>query len=153
MHHLKKAVKTIVIALVVMAIGAVLNHYCVKYDSQRAARFITKYSLDKSHESCAGWVMAAIIAGGEPCILLRGCDYEYLLPLIGFEEIVTDGTQDRDNYKGQVGDIVVFPAKGKHIFGHIAMWNGERWISDFKQKHFFCATAYRKTPYKIFRHK
>ena len=90
MHHLKKAIKTIVIALVVMAIGAVLYHYCVKYDSQRAARFITKYSMDKSHESCAGWVMAAIIAGGEPCILLRGCDYEYLLPLIGFEEIVTE---------------------------------------------------------------
>lgn len=147
MKRLKKIIKIFIIAVFMMTISAVLYHYCVRYDNERAAAFITKYSFNKSHNYCAGWVMAAIIAGGEPCILLRACDYKYFLPYIGFEEIKLEG------YKHQVGDIVVFPNIGKHKFGHIAMWNGKQWVSDFKQKNFIVAKDYIGLEYKIYRHK
>jgi len=37
----------------------------------------------------------------------------------------------------QVGDIAVFqPAPGHSQSGHIEMWDGTGWVSDFKQQHF-----------------
>ena len=38
------------------------------------------------------------------------------------------------NTQPQVGDICVLNAVGRHIDGHIAIWNGTQWVSDFKQK-------------------
>jgi hypothetical protein len=39
------------------------------------------------------------------------------------------------NYKK--GDVVVFDAAGKHKHGHIQIYNGKNWVSDFKQKSFY----------------
>lgn len=36
-------------------------------------------------------------------------------------------------YKPEEGDIVVFSKNKAHAFGHIEMYNGEGWVSDFKQ--------------------
>lgn len=91
--------------------------------------------------------MKAIIAGGEPCIILPAWGYEYYLPFIGFEEV------SEANYKHEVGDIVVFPAVKGHKYGHIAIWNGTQWVSDFKQKNFIVASAYSEADYKLYRHK
>lgn len=33
----------------------------------------------------------------------------------------------------QAGDIIVVSPVGKHTIGHIAMWNGSNWVSDFVQ--------------------
>ena len=53
----------------------------------------------------------------------------------------------------KVGDIVVFQPIGKRYFGHIAMWNGRQWISDFKQRNIIVHSDYRKEgcEYAIFR--
>lgn len=147
-----KIIKAITIIFILLLSMAILYHCINNYDSKKAAKFITQYSSNRSSKCCAGWITAAIIAGGEPCVLLRACDYPYLLPYIGFEEIVSDGSKNLNNYNGKIGDIVVFPATDKHVFGHIAMWNGTQWISDFKQKSFFCANSYRQVKYKIYRH-
>ena len=74
------------------------------------------------------------------------------MPLVQFNEVPLEG------YIPQKEDVVVFerPAwkNWKHIsqrWGHIAMYNGEQWISDFKQKKM---NPYKKpVPYRIYRYK
>ena len=71
------------------------------------------------------------------------------------EELAKHCMEDIDKdfvFKVKKGDIIVFPAIKNHIFGHIAIWNGEQWVSDFKQKSMFPASGYRFTKYKIFRY-
>ena len=67
------------------------------------------------------------------------------LKRMGFDEVAAEG------YSPQTGDIVVFPKVDGHIWGHIQMWNGRQWISDFMQKGFYAAAGYRECGYRIFR--
>ena len=41
-----------------------------------------------------------------------------------------------ENYVPQIGDIMSMPfsSKSKHNYGHVAIWNGYRWVSDFVQQ-------------------
>ena len=32
------------------------------------------------------------------------------------------------------GDIYIIDRTGKHVYGHIAGFNGKQWVSDFKQR-------------------
>ena len=53
------------------------------------------------------------------------------------------------------GDVVVIQPITDHPDGHMAMYDGAIWISDFKQPHgFYPGPAYRsaRPPYKIYRH-
>jgi hypothetical protein len=66
-------------------------------------------------------------------------------------------TVQDDSYFGnqQVGDVAVFqPAQGHSKSGHIEMWDGTRWVSDFKQQHF--SPYHGLTPsdlnFKIYQH-
>ena len=57
----------------------------------------------------------------------------------------------KKNYSPKTGDIVVIERSKKHIWGHIAIFNGKIWVSDFKQR---SMNVYkRKYPYKIYRHR
>lgn len=47
----------------------------------------------------------------------------------------------------------MLPATGKRIWGHIQMWNGQQWVSDYRQKNMVPAKEYHKTNWKIFRYK
>jgi hypothetical protein len=38
-----------------------------------------------------------------------------------------------DSYTPQVGDVVVFDKTDQHPYGHIEMYDGSHWVSDFKQ--------------------
>ena len=49
------------------------------------------------------------------------------------------------------GDIVVFDSVTGHQYGHIAMWTGTEWISDFKQKNIIVNKAYNDGKSSIFR--
>lgn len=111
------------------------------FDNEKAATYVTQHSLSKSHNCCAWYVMKALWVGGKPCIILPAFAYSNYLPALGFKEIETK------DYK--IGDICVFPRVKGHIFGHIAMWNGKQWVSDFKQKGIIVSKAYKE--YKIFR--
>jgi hypothetical protein len=50
---------------------------------------------------------------------------------------------------GKKGAIVVFNRTPNHFWGHIAMYDGKQWVSDFKQKSMF-VYKYNKG-YSIFR--
>ena len=114
------------------------------YNPEKSAVYVTDNALSKSHTCCAWFVMRAMQAGGCPIGIYPAYYYSKVLPKYGFKVI------DTKNYKK--GDIIVFPAIKNHIFGHIAIWNGEQWVSDFKQKSMFPASGYRFTKYKIFRY-
>ncbi|EOG2147933.1 hypothetical protein ACK5KF_004549 [Salmonella enterica] len=55
----------------------------------------------------------------------------------------------------QAGDVVVIQAAPHHVHGHMAMFNGTHWVSDFVQeKGFYPAQIYRdqNIPYKLYRY-
>jgi hypothetical protein len=58
------------------------------------------------------------------------------------------------DYKEKKGDIVVLqPYKGGSKSGHIAMYDGTQWVSDFKQADFWGGSGYRnkKPPHTFYR--
>ena len=97
---------------------------------------------------CAKAVRLAIEAGG---LSTEGhpryaCDYDTFLPNIGFRAVSKEG------YVPRAGDIIVLEAVPGHQAGHIAMYSGEKWISDFVQGDMWGGGAYRnKAEYTIFR--
>ena len=90
------------------------------------------------------------------------CNYGPFLLKKGFNQI---NITDPNNYTLIKGDIVVFdtyPGQPKDPAGHIQMYNGEKWVSDFVQRRFWPSTAYendykkrkeekREVNFKIFR--
>ncbi|EDO9117404.1 hypothetical protein GKB13_08675 [Campylobacter coli] len=64
----------------------------------------------------SGWPVAA-------------ADYINFLPKYGFTPVQGRATQ----ISPEVGDISITQRFGNHKYGHIAIWNGSNWISDFKQ--------------------
>ncbi len=95
---------------------------------------------------CARYVRQAMEAGGLSTNGRPGSAYGYVnyLPSIGFTDI------DTSSYIP--GDIVVFDAVGNHVHGHIAMWNGSQWVSDFKQRSIYVSNTYASSgTYHIFR--
>ena len=135
------------ILLVTIAMCSLLYLRNCDWNPKKAAEYVTKNAESKSVGLCAKYVRKAIVAGGIP--LYQGGNawsYKYLLPLLGFKEI-----EDVNDKK--VGDIVVFQPIGKRYFGHIAMWNGRQWISDFKQRSIIVHSDYSKDDceYTIFR--
>ncbi|WP_459933852.1 hypothetical protein [Fundidesulfovibrio butyratiphilus] len=53
----------------------------------------------------------------------------------------------------QKGDVVIIQQAPNHQSGHAAMYDGEKWISDFEQKDIYGSPGLRKnnTPYVIYR--
>lgn len=109
------------------------------YSNKKAVEYLTSHAESRSINSCALYVRRAISAGGCPTFLQppSACDYEQFLPDLGFSKI------DAEGYTPQTGDIVVFSAIKGHRHGHICMYNGKQWVSDFKQKSMYSASAYR----------
>ena len=145
-----KRFKIFCIAVLVLAISIPLlaplaMPYC-HYNTGIAVKYITQNAEPKSKNCCAWYVMRAMQVAGCPIYILPAYAYSWLLPQYGFIEV------DSTGYTPQAGDIAVFPAVDGHIWGHIQMWNGSRWISDFKQKGFYAARGYMNCGYKIFRY-
>jgi hypothetical protein len=107
-----------------------------KWDIKKAVDYISKNALEKSIGRCARYVRTAIEAGGlstegRPA---SACQYVDFLPKIGFTQIEKiTGKVKQYNWSlknANPGDIAVMNY-GKH--GHICMWDGKNWVSDFRQ--------------------
>lgn len=117
------------------------------WNAEETARYATENAFKKTIGLCAMYVRKAMIAGGIQ--LYQGGNawhYKYLLPIFNFEEI------DKKEKK-EVGDIMFFQPIGKRQFGHIAIWNGKQWVSDFKQRSIIVHSDYvkKECEYAIFR--
>lgn len=102
---------------------------------------------------CARAVRKAISAGlGIDTTAVTGsigsaADYSGELGKLGFAPL------NWNRYSPKVGDVLVEPRLPGHPHGHIAMFDGSRWVSDFPQRDMWGGTAYRH--YKrgvVFRH-
>ena len=97
---------------------------------QAAADYATKNAKEKSVGLCAKYVANALINKGNFTFDRQPSAYMYhtkgILTGLGFQEI-----QGGNPMKG---DIYVQEGTKTHPDGHIAIYNGSNWISDFKQK-------------------
>ena len=132
--------------IIISASGLLYLRHC-EWCPDKAAEYATEKAEKKSVGMCALYVRKAIIAGGIP--LYVGGDawsYKYTLPILNFHQV--GKTEERE-----VGDIVVFQPIGGRKYGHIAIWNGKQWISDFKQRNLIVHSDYLKegADYTIYR--
>lgn len=95
------------------------------FDAGKAASWLIQNSHSSSIGRCAKYVRMGIEAGGISTAGRPVAAQEYVnfLPRIGFNQIGSGSPQ--------VGDICVIN-HGK--YGHISMYCGSQWISDFKQR-------------------
>jgi hypothetical protein len=117
------------------------------FDVEKAVSFLNKVTGDRSIGKCASYVRKSLEVGGintnpHP---ISAKDYGPFLSRWGFTKIIVDKSQ-LENYKPLKGDIgVIQPYEGGSIHGHIQMFNGSIWVSDFKQKSdFWPGSGYRK---------
>lgn len=135
----------IILLIVLFFTTTILFSYTRNFNIEKATNYITKNAAPRSKTCCAWYVMRAMHAGGCLISIYPAWAYKHVLPLYNFKKI------DKSNYHPQKGDIVVIENSKEHFWGHIAMYNGEIWVSDFKQR---SMNPYRKSyPYEIFRYK
>jgi hypothetical protein len=123
------------------------------FNVEIAIKTLNKNALLKSSGYCAKYVRLSLEAGGIKTNNRPGSakDYDSFLKKKGFYAI------NSRNYIPLRGDIVVMEAfmgaKKNHPHGHIQMYNGTQWVSDFRQKAFWPGSDYRnyKPDYTILR--
>lgn len=121
-----------------------------KYDIDSAVTYIVNNAEPKSLGKCAKYVRLAINAGGITNIFGHATEYYDTDKLVkyGFTKLGTD----LDSIQLKKGDIAAFGSVKGHPYGHIAMWTGTQWVSDFKQKSFWVANQYSvEKKYAIYR--
>lgn len=131
------------------------------FDRLAAAQYATVHAATSYEEAkqrgggqtwCARHVRQAIQAGGinlEATGLAK--DYGPKLLAAGFEEISAAG------YTPVSGDVIVFQGIPASPPGHMQIFDGQQWVSDFKQADkLFPSSApgspWRKAPYRIYRY-
>ncbi|MCT4704755.1 hypothetical protein MUA03_02365 [Enterobacteriaceae bacterium H16N7] len=101
-----------------------------------------------SSSHCAQYTREAIEAGGVTLArTTHAKDYGSSLISAGFREVPPGSTL-------WAGDVVVIqPYPSGNPSGHMAMFDGTTWISDFRQRTMYPGPGYRRTnpPYKIYR--
>lgn len=128
------------------------------FDVDSAVQYLTEHAKNVSVGQCAKFVREALEHGGldttgRPKMAFR---YNEFLPKLGFVPIIESnytGNNLPKDYTPQKGDIVVIGANSRHKAGHIAMFNGQQWISDFKQRTFHGLKGADYDKYIIWRHK
>lgn len=97
-----------------------------------AAMQASRAALGRSIGRCALYVRRALQAAGYE-FTPQPSAYQYAngtLAGAGFVKI------SNDNYQPQVGDVVVFNRTSKNPHGHIQIYDGNQWVSDFRQPNF-----------------
>lgn len=94
-----------------------------------AAAHATKAAHAKSTEKCALYVRRALQRAGYNNFTPQASAYMYanVMPKIGFTKI------SKKNYTPATGDVIVWNKKPGNPHGHIQIYNGTQWVSDFKQ--------------------
>ncbi|MBF7979118.1 MULTISPECIES: CHAP domain-containing protein [Rahnella] len=95
---------------------------------------------------CARYVTNAIRAGGVVITPANALDMGFSLRQSGFIEVPSGAPAEQ-------GDIVVIQPIPGHPYGHAAIYDGQTWYSDFKQKTMYPGNDYRQaTPaYQLYR--
>lgn len=146
-----------------IAVG-VLNTQALARAKINAENF--KKGIDKKlkygESKCASYVKKALIAGGasvKNSAIESAKNYGPWLIENNFKVVDNATTVSSGGVftisGQQAGDVVVIQAAPHHVHGHMAMFNGTHWVSDFVQeKGFYPAQIYRdqNIPYKLYRY-
>jgi hypothetical protein len=120
------------------------------FDKSQLASWMDTHALSRSSHHCAMYCRLGMEAGGlntedRPRSGDAG-DYGPFLLRHGAQEV------PQRSYNPQVGDVVIFDKTVEHPSGHIEMYDGHRWVSDFMQHSF---SPYRHAestpPFTIYR--
>lgn len=106
------------------------------WDIKKACEWLHSHSSTTSQHACAKYVRMAIEAGGVSTDGRPNWAWKYIdyLPNIGFEFIGKVSRDKMKTFNAQPGDIAVYQKNGDpSVPGHICMWTGVQWTSDFKQ--------------------
>ncbi len=120
------------------------------FDIDKAVAYLESNLFPESKGECAKHVRLAILAGGVNIYPnpVPAKDYDSYLIKHGFTEI------SKEDYTPVKGDIAVIqPYPGGKPYGHICMFGGEIWLSDFAQRDMWSGPQYReqKPSHKLFR--
>lgn len=98
-----------------------------------AAARAARAAHSRSTGYCAKYVRRALQSAGYS-FTPNASAYQYAtrgtLAEAGFTKL------SNDNYQPQVGDVAVFNRTSKNPHGHIQIYDGSQWVSDFKQSKF-----------------
>ena len=125
------------------------------WNKEKAIEHLMLHAETHSQKKCAKYTREAIEAGG--LILIRpnsnsAKDYKNSLIATGFLPLGVDSG------KYLPGDVVIINSftdgAEEHPHGHIAMFDGNNWVSDFSQQELYPGPAYRKCrpKYMIYRY-
>ena len=121
------------------------------WDVTKAVEYLNKHAHKKSLGRCAQYTRQAIEAGGIRLTHHTSAkDYGNSLVNAGFKEVSENVVAFKP------GDVVIIQPIPKHPHGHMAMFNGKFWVSDFLQQHgFYPGQSYRKLhpTYTVYRHR
>lgn len=120
------------------------------WDAKAAVKHLKTHKRASSHGQCARYVREAVEAGHVRLARHTSAkDYGSSLTRVGF---VSQGALASGFRAGDVA--IIQPIKG-HRHGHMCMYDGRHWISDFEQMHgFYPGPGYRKRKpaYAIYRY-
>ncbi len=115
----------------------------------RAVQHLDANAGARSQGHCLRSVREAVQAGGgNTGSTLSARDFGPNLERAGFSSVADHRSA---GYSPQRGDVAVFQAVPGHPHGHIAMYNGDRWVSDYRQDSFYANQAYRSGSWTAYR--
>ena len=118
------------------------------WDNEVAVTYLDRHARSASHGKCAEYVRKAIEAGGVRLQRHASAkDYG--------DSLVAAGFIIQDPPILNAGDVVVIEPITGHSHGHMAMYDGKKWVSDFKQRNgLYPSASYRKLKpaFTIYRH-
>jgi len=107
-----------------------------KFDLNKAAAYLDVHAAPTYDPNikhyCARAVRRAIGAGGRDVANTNDAqDYGPKLVQAGYTQLDADA---RKTYTPQKGDVIIYPAWRTHTTGHMEMYDGKHWVSDFMQQ-------------------
>lgn len=95
----------------------------------KVAEYATKQAVSTSQGKCALYIRKALQFGGNFQFTPQGSAYLYnnVLPGLGFKAFPA-------SEPAKIGDVIVYGRTSQHQHGHIQVWNGKNWVSDFVQR-------------------
>ena len=122
----------------------------MRWNLEKSVTYLTKNAKPTYSPpgECAAYVRLALEAGGLIVAIPKkhvgasgasACDYGDGLLAIGFKVVFNnrDISCEKIEFKPIAGDVAIYQSFEGHPHGHIQMFNGIQWISDFPQKNMY----------------
>jgi len=123
----------------------------LSWNLDAAVKHLQAHASLHSLGQCAKYPRQAIEAGGVTLTRHGSAkDYGPSLEAVGFSPLNFCPTNGYAK-----GDVAIIKSFADHPHGHMMMYDGTQWISDFKQRTFYPGDAYRKAQpaYEVYRYR